>query len=155
MHSRRLFAVIVAATLSGGATSAEPGVAPEWSAEFVQQALADARATGDPRRGAAVFFAAATSCTSCHRVGDHGGQVGPELTTVGKCLSAEEIVESLYWPARAVKPDYRAVALTLADGRVLQGIVKEQKPDAVVIVDIAGTTHRVAVGDVEERVEVG
>ncbi|MFM8986089.1 MAG: DUF6797 domain-containing protein, partial [Planctomycetia bacterium] len=57
--------------------------------------------------------------------------------------------------SRAVKPEDRAAALSLANGRVLQGIIKEDKPDALVIVDVAGTAHRVAAGDIEERTEVG
>ena len=102
-----------------------------------------------------MFWAAATSCTSCHRVGDQGGKVGPELTRVAKCLTPEEIVESLYWPARAVKPEYRATALLLADGRVLQGIVREEAAGAVVLVDAGGKSHRVATDGIEERTEVG
>jgi hypothetical protein len=45
------------------------------------------------------------------KVAGEGGAVGPELTTVAKCLTAEEIVESIYWPSRSVKPEYRAYAL--------------------------------------------
>ena len=157
--SRRRFLRAIVAAVACASASGSPLVAdqsaPEWSAAFVREAVEDARANGDPRRGADVFLAATTACTSCHRVGDRGGQVGPELTTVAKCLSPEEIVESLYWPARTVKPEYRATALTLADGRVLQGIVKEDGAAAVILVDAAGTSHRVAPADIEERIEVG
>lgn len=128
---------------------------PEWSPEIVQQLLVDARADGDPRRGADAFLAAGTSCPSCHRVGDHGGQVGPPLTTVAKCLSPEEIVESLYWPARTVKPECRASAVVLTTGRTLQGIVKEDSADAVVLADATGVIHRIAPADIETRTEVG
>lgn len=146
---------LVVGLVAVAVAAAEPSVPPEWSPEFVQQALADARSQGDPRRGADVFWAASTSCTSCHRVGDEGGKVGPELTTVAKCLSPEEIVESLWWPARAVKPEYRATALVLTDGRVLQGIVREETPRAIVLVDATGRSHTVAPAEVEERTEVG
>ena len=154
-NSVRLLLGMVIGLVAIAAGAAEPSAPPEWSPEFVQHALVDARAHGDPRRGADVFWAAATSCTSCHRVGDQGGKVGPELTTVAKCLAPEEIVESLYWPARAVKPEYRATALLLADGRVLQGIVREEAAGAVVLVDAGGKSHRVATDGIEERTEVG
>lgn len=156
-------AVIVLATSAVGVAGAEeatsPGgeqpAPPAWTATFVQEALADVRAHGDARRGAGVFRAAATGCTSCHKVAGAGGAVGPELTTIAKCLTPEEIVESVYWPTRTVKPEYRAAAFTLADGRVLQGIVKEDTPEAVVVVDAAGKSHRLAPADIEERAEVG
>lgn len=141
------------------ADAAPPAAPPEWSAEFVQRALAEARDEGDARRGAGVFHAAATGCAACHRVGGQGGTVGPELTTVARCLTPDEIVESLYWPARSVKPEHRAWALTLADGRVLQGVLQgvpgEHTADRLALVDAAGTRHDVAVGDVEERTEIG
>lgn len=128
---------------------------PEWSAEFVQQVLADARTNGDPRRGAGVFSVAANGCTACHKVAGQGGMIGPELTTVAKCLTPEEIVESVYWPARAIKPEYRAYAFTLADGRVLQGILKEETAEGVVLVDATGKTSQIAAADVEGRADVG
>ena len=154
--ARRGVAAMIAGAVAGiGSAAADPAVAPAWTKEFVQQALADARASGDARRGAGIFTAATTGCTSCHKVGGAGGAVGPELTTIATCLTPEEIVESIYWPARSVKPEYRAYALTLADGRVLQGIIREDTADAVVLVDATGTSHRIAPGDVEERTDVG
>ena len=144
-----------AAAPSPGPAALDTSDAPEWSAEFVTQVLVDARANGDARRGAGVFNVAATGCTACHKVAGQGGAVGPELTTIAKCLTPDEIVESIYWPTRAVKPEYRAYALTLADGRVLQGIIKQETPEAVVLVDATGKSHEVAPADIEERSDVG
>lgn len=139
-----------AAPVSAGASPAA-----EWTPEFVQQALADARTNGDPRRGAGVFNVATSGCTSCHKVGGQGGAVGPELTTIAKCLTPEEIVESVYWPARAVKPEYRAYAFTLDDGCVLQGIIKAETAAAVTLVDATGKTNDIQPADIEERTDVG
>jgi putative heme-binding domain-containing protein len=142
----------------GAATAADPAVrppAPSWSPEFVAAVLAEARDAGDPRRGAGVFNAATTACGSCHKVGGVGGAVGPELTTVARCLTPEEIVESVYWPDRTVKPEYRAHAITLVDGRVIQGIIKEETPAALVISDATGKNHRIPPADIDERAEVG
>ena len=144
-----------AAAPSPGPAALDASAAPEWSAEFVTQVLVDARANGDPRRGAGVFSVATSGCTACHRVAGQGGMIGPELTTVAKCLTPEEIVESIYWPARAVKPEYRAYALTLVDGRVLQGIIKQETPETVVLVDATGKSHDVARAEIEERIDVG
>ncbi|MFM8704849.1 MAG: DUF6797 domain-containing protein, partial [Planctomycetia bacterium] len=116
---------------------------------------ADARARGDAPRGAGGFIVATSGCTSFPPVAGGGGAVGPELTTVAKCLTPEEIVASVYWPARLVKPEYRAYAFTLADGRVLQGIVRAETPDAVVVIDAAGTSHSIPPADIDERTEIG
>ena len=147
---------LIVATVFGLADLAVGQSVPAvWSPEFVQQALADARSRGDVRRGAGVFSAAATGCTSCHKVAGVGGAVGPELTTVSKCLSPEEIVESVYWPARSMKPEYRAYAFALSDGRVLQGMIRQETADCVIVVEATGKRHALVPAEIEERTEVG
>jgi putative heme-binding domain-containing protein len=148
------WAVGLLVSAAGAATPADaPGLS--WSAAFVAEALADAREYGDARRGAGVFNAATSGCTACHKVAGEGGAVGPELTTIATCLTPEEIVESVYWPARTVKPEYRAFAFMLADGRVVQGVVREETPAAVVVVDATGKRHEIQPADIEERTDVG
>ena len=61
-----------------------PLPAPSWSRNM----LADAKAHGDARRGAAVFQAATSACLSCHKIGKQGGEVGPDLSAVGTCTAA-------------------------------------------------------------------
>jgi len=159
-HCKTTPAVFAAVLVIGlaDAVAADPvptTAAPPWSRDVVATILEEARDAGDTRRGAGVFNAATSGCTSCHKVGGAGGAVGPELTTVARCLTPEEIVESVYWPARAVKPEYRAYALTLADGRVLQGIIKEESAEAVVLLDATGKRHEIVPADIDERTEVG
>jgi putative heme-binding domain-containing protein len=154
--SRRLTGAILLGMAAAAAPAADPSPQkPEWSADRVAEIVADAQAHGDARRGAGVFNVATSACTSCHKVGDHGGEVGPPLTTVAKCLTPGEIVESLFWPSRTVKPDYRAIAITTADGRVLQGIVKEETGDTLLLADATGKRHRIPAADVEERRDIG
>jgi putative heme-binding domain-containing protein len=126
-----------------------------YSAALVKELLADARAHGDALRGAAVFRAPTSACLSCHRVGKAGGEVGPDLSTVGACLKPEDIVEGVFWPNRTVKPEFRAVAVALANGQVLQGIVKEENAEGLVLQDASAKRHRIAKKDVEERHELG
>jgi putative heme-binding domain-containing protein len=125
------------------------------SAALVRELLADAREHGDARRGAAVFQAATSACLSCHKVGQRGGGVGPDLSTVGACLAPEEIVEGVFWPNRTVKPGFMAVTVELASGKVLQGVVKEDNPGELVLQDALGKLHRLPKKDVEGRRDVG
>ena len=150
-----MMALVLPPTRRHGTIAAAEPVAPAYSQSLVAEILADARTNGDARRGAGVFNVATSGCTACHKVAGQGGAVGPELTTIARCLTPDEIVESIYWPTRAVKPEYRAYALTLADGRMLQGILKEETPEKVVLVDATGKSHDVAPADIEERSDVG
>src|SRR5205085_2214313 len=109
----------------------------EYRPELIPQLLAESRAAGDARRGAAVFMAPQFACVSCHRVGKIGGSVGPELTTVGKCIPPEQIVESVLWPKRQVKEGYMAVAVITADGKTVQGYKSSENDRELVLRDPA------------------
>jgi putative heme-binding domain-containing protein len=126
-----------------------------YSDALVKRLLADAQAHGDARRGAAVFGAPTSACLSCHKVGKQGGDVGPNLSTVGACLPPEAVVEAVFWPNRTVKPEFRAVAIEDARGRVLQGIVKNETAAEVVLQDSTGKLHRISKKEIEARREIG
>src|SRR5262249_23941282 len=109
--------------------------AKDPQAEEVTTLVAEARARGDARRGAEVFLDPRFACISCHKLGDQGGAVGPELTNVGRCLTPEQIAESVLWPARQVKEGYSATLVATRDGRVIQGYKPEESADALVLHD--------------------
>lgn len=137
------------------ATPPQPTGDAPWTAAAVQAILAAAQTGGDARRGAAVFNRATSACLSCHKVGAEGAAVGPELTRVAGCLAPEEIVEALWWPDRTVKPEYRAVAVTTAAGKVLQGILREETDAGIVLVDATGTRHEITAAEIDERRDIG
>jgi hypothetical protein len=53
---------------------------------------------GDPMRGREVFFRDDLFCKVCHRVGDVGGTIGPDLTKVGSRLSRAELIAQILQP---------------------------------------------------------
>ena len=124
-------------------------VSPEEAAT-VARVIREARAGGDPRRGAGVFASAKAACLSCHKVGDQGGTVGPDLSTAGLCVPAEEVVAAVLWPKRKVKPGYEAVTVATADGKVLQGFHEADDGKSIGLRDPAtGTITRINKADVE------
>lgn len=133
-----------------------PAVVPPYSEQRVKEYLAAARADGDARRGAQVFALHTLGCLSCHVVAGKGGAVGPDLSTVSKCITPEETVEAVFWPKRKVKPEFIAVRVTTADGKSLQGYVKGETDKELTLVE-PGTDklHRIKKSDIEERGEIG
>jgi putative heme-binding domain-containing protein len=81
--------------------------------------------------------------------------VGPNLSAVGACIPPEEIVEGVFWPNRIVKPGYMAVAVEVANGQVIQGIVKDETLKELVLQDAVGKQHRIPKKEIEERREIG
>ena len=126
---------------SGSTTPFDPAM--------VAELLRSARTEGDSQRGAAIFASPKFACLSCHRIGDQGGSVGPDLTTAGVCLKPEEIVESVLWPQRQVKPGYAAISVATADGKVHQGYDQAETGSERVLRDPAtGEPIRIVKADI-------
>lgn len=64
---------------------------------------------------------AAAACLRCHRVGDSGSPVGPDLTHVGKRFDGRALLESIIEPSRQVDPKYLNATYLLSDGRIVTG----------------------------------
>ncbi|GIW95891.1 MAG: hypothetical protein KatS3mg110_3932 [Pirellulaceae bacterium] len=105
---------------------------------------------GDPERGRQLFFDERLKCAVCHRVAGRGGSTGPDLTHVGAKLDRPHLVESLLEPSRQVLQGYETRIVETHDGRVLQGIVREESPAGLLMVDAEGREHRVAAGDIAQ-----
>ena len=126
-----------------------------YSADLIQAMIADAMKHGDARRGAIVFGAHTSACMSCHIVGKHGGDVGPNLTLAGTCNPSEAVVEGVFWPNRTVKEGFNAIAIEDSKGRILQGIVRDDTETEIVLKDAAGKMHRIAKKEIEEQRSIG
>lgn len=92
-----------------------------YDAEQAREIVREAETKGDPVRGAGIFADAKLACLSCHRVGDHGGSVGPDLTSIAAQVDTQHLVESILWPSRDVKPEYVGWRILTADGDILTG----------------------------------
>ncbi len=143
-----------AATLDSGSNAS--ATAPPYSVKLVTDTAAAAHRQGIAERGVAVFATAKFACLSCHKVGRHGGSVGPDLTTLGKQKSIEQIIESVYWPKREVKPEYDSRSIVTSDGNLHRGYQVSSNEQNLVLLDpTTGATKTIAHDDIEEAVSGG
>jgi putative heme-binding domain-containing protein len=77
-------------------------------------------------------------CLSCHRIGEIGSYIGPDLNDVGSNLSADQIFHALASPNDMVQPDSRTVQLITHDGRTVTGRILNQDGFSVQLVDSSG-----------------
>ena len=63
-----------------------------------------------------MFWSREFACGNCHRIGNRGTPVGPDLSTIGTLRSREELLESLLAPSRRVEPKYAAYAARDSEG---------------------------------------
>ncbi|AMV37203.1 PVC-type heme-binding CxxCH protein [Planctomyces sp. SH-PL62] len=84
---------------------------------------------GDPDRGRAVFD---RECMVCHKLGERGHAVGPNLAGVRR-RTAEEILVNILDPNREVSPEFLEYTVALDDGRVASGLVASETPSGVTL----------------------
>ena len=106
----------------GGAT---PGARAEAYARY-RPAL---ELPADRTRGDRVFE---RECMTCHKLGERGHAVGPNLASVQR-RTPEEVLLHVLDPNREVAPDYLEYALALDDGRILTGLVAAESAGAVTL----------------------
>ena len=96
----------------------------------------DTATQGDPRRGEAIFTKA--QCIKCHRFGNRGDGVGPDLTTVSQRFQRKEILESLLYPSQVISDQYSSKTVTTSEGQTFTGIVAPLGSSAVAILQANG-----------------
>jgi putative heme-binding domain-containing protein len=119
------------------------------------QELADrATSSGDPQRGLRLYTRANLACFSCHRIGDSGGLIGPELVETARTRTAFELAASLLWPNQSVAAAFQTHKIQLEDGTILSGYVRGSLDDiepSVVWIEPATRQERtIAKADIEQ-----
>jgi putative heme-binding domain-containing protein len=120
------------------------------SADHERLTAAALSRAGNLDRGRKVLASAEkTLCLKCHRLGEQGERVGPELTGLGGRFSKIHIIESILQPSRSISTTYQATLVRLADGRQVVGIQIAQTDAALTLVDSEGRQQTIARGDIE------
>ncbi|MDA0811417.1 MAG: hypothetical protein O3C21_03350, partial [Verrucomicrobia bacterium] len=110
--------------------------------------LADAAAKGDAARGREIYHRKELLCTACHMIDNKGGQLGPDLSTVGSYMTPESLLESLINPSTAIKQGFETVLLTTKDNTVVTGLLQRKTGDAHLIRDPSGKVVPVPNSDI-------
>ncbi|MDB4331526.1 HEAT repeat domain-containing protein [bacterium] len=107
---------------------------------------------GDASQGEKLFFEATKlSCLRCHQVGRSGGQVGPDLTTIGASKDRRYLLESICLPNSVVARGFETSVILTDEGRTISGIVKEETEEGVDLLQSDGTLVRVPIDQIEAR----
>ncbi|CAN5153993.1 c-type cytochrome [soil metagenome] len=100
---------------------------------------------GDPARGEDIFANnIAAQCMLCHRVGESGSQVGPELSQAGARSTREQLLESLVLPSAVVAQGFGFSTLTLHDGSTVSGTLAGEDDGVIHVGTPDGATVEIA-----------
>jgi putative heme-binding domain-containing protein len=87
---------------------------------------------GDAARGERIFRRAQQNCLSCHAIGGVGGNVGPDLTSIGASAQQDYLVDSVLYPNKDIKEGFQAFLIDTKDGEATAGIpVRENDQELV------------------------
>ncbi len=110
------------------------------------------KAKGKPDHGKALFTdLKGLACIKCHAVSGQGGTVGPDLSGVGAQYKRDEIIESVLYPSAKIFSGYEPIIVATSDGRVLNGILKSDDADNLVIQDAEDKTLSIPRDDIEDQ----
>jgi putative membrane-bound dehydrogenase-like protein len=108
-----------------------------------------AKLPGDATRGETLFFSRA-ACASCHRMGDKGQALGPELTGIGKRYDGTFLLDALINPSAGIAFGFETAVLTLNDGSSLSGFIVGDG-ETVLIRGLDGAQHAISADRIKTR----
>lgn len=121
---------------------------PSKARTYEQYALTHA---GDAAVGKLLFGdKQRTKCADCHRVGSEGGQVGPDLTSIGGKFDRPHLIESLLEPSRQIVEGYRTTTIRKKNGEVMSGIIKARSEEQFTLADATGKLIVISRAEIEE-----
>jgi len=102
---------------------------------------------GDVGNGRSLFTS--KGCMRCHRVQGEGGRLGPDLTSIGKSRSPENLRDSIVNPNAVVQPRFWVVEATGKDGTAYSGFLLNEDTYTVQVIDEKERLMSIAKRDVE------
>ncbi len=117
------------------------------------ESLAHLQDGGDPGRGRYVFTGQTAACNRCHRVGNDGSQIGPDLTKIAAIRQPRDLLEAIVLPSASFARGYRPYNVLTVDGRVHSGIIPRETADEIVLQTTDLREIRIRRADIDELQE--
>ncbi|WP_436714836.1 HEAT repeat domain-containing protein [Roseiconus lacunae] len=113
--------------------------------------FAFARDGGNAKEGERIFRSdLRAQCSRCHRIGRGGSEIGPELTKIAKKRDADYLLRAVVYPSAEIDAKYNVQTVLMADGNVVQGVLKREDDDWMVLIDANGKEQKLSQEDIEQ-----
>ncbi len=107
-------------------------------------------AGGDASAGGRFFFGKG-GCAGCHMVMGRGKASGPDLSSIGREATREDIGESIRRPSARVRPGYQTINVRLKSGGVmLRGFARNRSRYSLQLQDLDGRFHLLRQEEISE-----
>ncbi|MDB6129792.1 MAG: hypothetical protein JWM04_899 [Verrucomicrobiales bacterium] len=107
---------------------------------------------GNAAEGKKIFFEKAeASCVRCHKLGEEGADVGPQMLGIGTRATREYILESIIFPNAKIAPGFESVIVVLKSGISYAGILKGETDKELTILSPEDGLLKLAKSDITKR----
>ncbi|MDX1929975.1 MAG: neutral/alkaline non-lysosomal ceramidase N-terminal domain-containing protein [Pirellulaceae bacterium] len=113
--------------------------------QIVDQYMAATKLPADANKGQQIYV---KSCASCHRRGDQGQEVGPNMATVIE-HSSEKLLTNILDPNADIQPGYQAYSVLLDSGEILSGVIAGETANSITIKQANAVTRTVSRDEIE------
>ena len=119
-------------------------------AEVIAKLLPEVEMKPNLENGKLMFT---TQCSTCHKFGDGGAEVGPNLTGMG-AHGAGELLSAIVDPNAEVDPSFTAWNFETKEGQSFAGIIARENPSGV-FVKFQGGEKEIKTADMKTRINTG
>ncbi|MFN7339963.1 MAG: family 16 glycoside hydrolase [Opitutia bacterium] len=109
---------------------------------------------GRAAEGAKVFASGKGACMACHKAGDLGRAVGPDLSRIGGIRTERELLESIVLPSNTLARDYETLLVTTSDGQSHLGLAKGRGLEGLTLMDVGGVTRLIPSASIVSETQV-
>jgi putative heme-binding domain-containing protein len=103
---------------------------------------------GDEQAGQSIFK---TNCATCHRYGQQGNNIGPDLTKISQKFDKNTLLEAIVNPSAGIAFGYEPWLITTKTGQTYYGFLVSDGEQTVVIKGVTGQKHTIPTDKVFSR----
>lgn len=115
------------------------------------QDLTDSLPEGDAFRGQDIFRSSTAACSACHRIGYVGGNLGPELTRIGRSRSQRDLIEAILYPSHRIEQGFTSTNILTMDDEVITGLITFEDETRIEVAVSAEKKVSINKSDIQER----
>lgn len=116
----------------------------DWKLADLEPALERGLRNRNYTTGREMFAAAA--CFACHRFGNEGGMIGPDLTSAGSRYSPRDLLKQILDPSSEINEQFVPTVITKTNGETITGTIVNLGNDNVTVnTDLSDPTQKTGV----------
>ncbi len=106
---------------------------------------------GNAKQGKQIFV---TACSACHRIGEIGQNVGPDISD-SRTKTVDQLLQSILDPDAAIDAGFVKYTVLTTDGRVLDGLLVDDTSERITLRPIEGPAINIPRHEIETLKSTG